>query len=73
MSNERNKIQDYTYLELRVTFNKLTASKDTSAEEICRIQFIAETAMGMLFLIGLSASFAGLVRFFFGSSGRIFR
>ncbi len=72
MSNEWNIIQDYTYLELRVTFNKYTAIKGTSVEEIHRIHFIAETAMGVLFLFGLSTSFAGLVRFFLGSSSRSF-
>ena len=47
---------------LRVTFKKYAASKGTSSEDIRKFQFIAETAMGVLFLIGLSASSGGLVK-----------
>ena len=50
---------------LRVTYKKYTASKGSSSEDIRRIQFIGETAMGVLFLLGLSASSAGLVKFSF--------
>ena len=50
---------------LRVTFKKYSASKGSSSEDIRKFQFVAETVMGVLFLIGLSASSGGLVKFSF--------
>ena len=50
---------------LRVTYKKYSASKGSSSEDIRRFQFITEIAMSVLFLIGLSASSGGLIKFSF--------